>query len=232
MSTDDVDQWGSFQQEIFPGPSDPSISNAMHIRRSRGNASRVALHNAILSGSPSLCMGRASKVTLNHIIRSGFACVDSGATHDMSNGNASDFANYRSLPNGSYVLVADNHPIPCLGIGTKFWRIGGSKGYIVGRREVLHVPDLKAPLLSIRQHRRHQGCSFLADNGGCFLSFPTFSIPVDDSSDCLIAYDTIDPNGFDVSLCDFFPDTPAPRETLAVVETQRYENQHKQCHDP
>jgi Reverse transcriptase (RNA-dependent DNA polymerase) len=229
---DDVDQRGSFQQEIFPGPMDPSISNAMHIRRSRGNVSRVALHSSISSLFTNLCMGRASKASTARIIRSGFACVDSGATHDMSNGDASDFASYRSLPQGSYVLVADNHPIECLGVGTKIWRIGGPKGNIVARREVLHVPALKAPLLSVRQHRRHQGCSFIADNGGCYLSFPKFSIPVDDSSDCLIAYETINPKGFDMSLCDFFPDAPATRESLAVVETQRYENARKQRRDP
>jgi hypothetical protein len=75
-------------------------------------------------------MGQASKVSLDRVIRSGYACVDSGATHDMLNGQASDFATYRSLPKGSHVLVADNHPIECLGVGTKIWRIGGLKGIL------------------------------------------------------------------------------------------------------
>ena len=66
-------------------------------------------------------MGQASKVSLDQVIRSGYICVDSGATHDMSNGQASDFANYQSLPKGSHVLVADNHLIECLGVGTKIW---------------------------------------------------------------------------------------------------------------
>jgi hypothetical protein len=30
------------------------------------------------------------------------------------------------------------------------------------------------------------GCSFIADNKGSFLTFPTFILPVDDSSDCTI----------------------------------------------
>ena len=45
------------------------------------------------------------------MIRSGYACIDSGATHDMSNRQAFNFANYWSLPKGSHVLVADNHPL-------------------------------------------------------------------------------------------------------------------------
>jgi hypothetical protein len=31
------------------------------------------------------------------------------------------------------------------------------------------------------------GCSFVADNKGSFLTFPTFILPVDDSSDCTIS---------------------------------------------
>jgi hypothetical protein len=180
--------------------------------------------SSLFTNRPDLCMGRAHKVTLNNVINSGFACIDSGATHDMSNGEITEFADYKPLPKGSHVLVADNHAIECLGVGTTFWRIGGKKGYIVGRRQVLHVPALKAPLLSVRQHRRHQGCSFIADNDGCYLTFPTFSIRVDDSVDCLIAYETLNPTNVDPSECDYLQDAPQQRESLAVVETQRFEN--------
>jgi len=34
--------------------------------------------------------------------------------------------------------------------------------------------------------QRIRGCSFLGDNLGFFLSFPSFILPVDDSSDCII----------------------------------------------
>ena len=45
------------------------------------------------------------------------------------------------------------------------------------------------PLLSIRVHcRRGPGCTFLADPSGCYLTFPTFLLSVDDSSDCLLPY--------------------------------------------
>jgi hypothetical protein len=64
---------------------------------------------------------------------------------------------------------------------------------VVSRREsiilhdVLHVPSLCCPLISVRCFRRLNGCSFLSDNSGCFLTFPTFFLTdVDDSSDCII----------------------------------------------
>jgi hypothetical protein len=96
-------------------------------------------------------MGRANKISLDKTVKSGYACVDSGATHDMSNGVETDFAAYRKLPTGSHVIVADNHPIPCLGIGTQYMKIDDK---IIERKQVLHVPALKAPLISVRQHRR------------------------------------------------------------------------------
>jgi hypothetical protein len=123
--------------------------------------------------------------------------------------------------------VADNHPIDCLGVGTKICRIGGSQGHIVARREVLHVPALKAPLLLVHQHHHHQGCSFMANNKGCYLMFPTFSIPVDDSTDCLIAYKTINPVSFNFLSCNYIQGAPAIRESLATIETQRAEDDHK-----
>lgn len=51
--------------------------------------------------------------------------------------------------------------------------------------DVLHVPSLCCPLISICCIRRLKGCSFLSNNSGCFLTFPTFFLQVDDSSDCI-----------------------------------------------
>jgi hypothetical protein len=153
--SDDDDQLGSFQHEIFPGPPDPSITNAMRLRRDTNNASRIATactaNTTFVDVHHGPCIGRANKASLDKAIKSEFACVDSGATHDMSNGTQEDFMDYKPLPKGSHVLVADNHPIECLGIGTQFMRI---KGRITGRQQVLHVPALKAPLISVQQHRR------------------------------------------------------------------------------
>jgi hypothetical protein len=57
----------------------------------------------------------------------------------------------------------------------------------ISLHDVLHVPKLQSPLLSVRCYRRLKGCCFLADNSGSFLTFPQFFLPVDDSSDCTIA---------------------------------------------
>ena len=135
----------------------------------------------------------------------------------MSNGTADEFADYKLLPKGSHVLVADNHPIECLGIGTQFMRI---QGRITGKRQVLHVPALTAPLISVRQHQRHQGCSFIANNKGCYMTFPTFLIEVDDSTDCLVAYEIINPKVFDISRCDYMQGEPDKIENLAITETR------------
>ena len=218
---DDVDPSGSFQQEIFPEPEDPSLQPAMRIRRD--NASKIALaqtSRSLFVGPIGPCMGRAQQTLLAKSIQSGHACVDSGATHDMAPGVKEDFANYRPLPPGSHVLLANKQPTPALGIGTQYYRIDG---YIIGRREVLHVPALSAPLISVRQHRRHQGCSFVADNDGCFLSWPTFTIEVDDRRDCLVQYSLIAPTGFDASSCDFAPQDADCIEDLAITETRRFE---------
>jgi hypothetical protein len=125
----------------------------MRIRRDTSNASKIAIAetaNTTFLGLIGPCMGRACLTSLDKIIKMGYACVDSGATHHMSNGEVADFANYKPLPKGSRVLVADNHKIECMGIGTQFLKING---HIIGTRQVLHVLALKAPLISVRQHR-------------------------------------------------------------------------------
>jgi hypothetical protein len=49
-------------------------------------------------------------------------------------------------------------------------------------RNVLYVPDLQMPLLSVRTHRRRgAGCSFIADPEGCWLT-------IDDGDDCLLPF--------------------------------------------
>jgi hypothetical protein len=110
------------------------------------NTSNIVLVRTIQTSfvnSTGSCMGRAFLVSPHKFIKHGYACVDSGATHHMLNGEATNFMNYKTLPKGSHVLVADNHPIKCLGIGTQFLQINGR---IIGRQQVLHVPALKAPL--------------------------------------------------------------------------------------
>ena len=100
----------------------------------------------------------------------------------------SAFVQYRAMP-GGYIVLADKSRIPSLGIGTVRFCLGS---YILELCNVLHVPSLRAVLFSVRCHRRSPGCSFIADNKGAYLVFPSFFISVDDSSDCLISSSLID----------------------------------------
>jgi hypothetical protein len=96
LNGEEGNQWGGFRQETVLLPQDPSI-NIDVMRIHRDNARRIAIAQAASSlfvCSLRLCIGRASKVSLDQVIRLGYACVNSRATHDMSNGQASDFANY------------------------------------------------------------------------------------------------------------------------------------------
>jgi len=52
---------------------------------------------------------------------------------------------------------------------------------------VLHVPTLCSPLLSVRCFCCLNGCSFLVNDTGCYLTFPKFFLPVDDTSDGTIS---------------------------------------------
>jgi hypothetical protein len=69
-------------------------------------------------------------------------------------------------------------------------------GKTIAYVHTLHVPQLSAILLSTRRvHRRAaQGCSFIADHSGCFLTFPNFNIELDDDEDCTISCKDVDPN--------------------------------------
>ncbi len=83
----------------------------------------------------------------------------------------------------SFVVLADKSKTVCLGIRTITIMLGGKE---IVLHNLLNIPKLRSPLLSIRCFRQLKGCSFLSDNSGCFLTFPTFFLPVDDSSDCII----------------------------------------------
>ncbi|MGH7954525.1 MAG: hypothetical protein ACREOZ_01040, partial [Gloeomargaritales cyanobacterium] len=139
--------------------------------------------------------------------------VDSGATcHMIPDRDA--FTNYEPIK-GGYVLLADQSRVPCVGIGTVVIAI---QGHIVTISNCRHVPCLRAPLLSIRQHRRNQGCTFIADNKGCILTFPTFFVEIDDVEDCAVAYKSIG----DPLVCSEFDDRPsdvqaAVHQTRAVL---------------
>ena len=108
-------------------------------------------------------------------------CVDSGASHDLFN-SRDNFLSYQDLTgSGKYVALADDSKVPIMGIGTIQITLAGQ---IVRLNNVYHVPSLDCSLFAIRIHRRRGiGCSFLADHSGCFLSFPGFTLEIEDSTD-------------------------------------------------
>jgi len=120
-----------------------------------------------------------SKLTSNH---SEFnVIIDSGCTTHMFP-DRDTFFTYKPCSQ-SFVILADKSKTACLGIGTITIMLGGKE---IVLHNLLNIPKLRSPLLSIRCFRQLKGCSFLSDNSGCFLTFPTFFLPVDDSSDCII----------------------------------------------
>jgi hypothetical protein len=107
--------------------------------------------------------------------------LDSGCTGHMFP-HKELFISYKETPN-SFIILADKSKVSCLGSGTV--RLSLQNKPII-LHDVLHVPKLRSPLLSIRCFRWLAGCSFIADNNGSYLTFPNFILPLDDSIDCTI----------------------------------------------
>ena len=126
--------------------------------------------------------GNLSRIQRATSSSSTFACVDSGCIQDMVPMRQA-FLTYTPLT-ACYVIITNSQRIPCAGHGTVILTL---RDKTVKLCNVFHVPDIEMPLLSVRSHRgRGQGCSFLADGSGCFLTFPTFILDIDDEDDCVI----------------------------------------------
>jgi hypothetical protein len=95
--------------------------------------------------------------------------VDSGCTRHMFP-HKELFISYKETPN-SFVILADKSKVSCLGSRTVRLSLQ-NKSIIL--HDVLHVPKLRSPLLSVRCFCRLAGCSFIADNIGSYLTFPNF----------------------------------------------------------
>jgi len=118
-------------------------------------------------------------------------CVDSGSTHDMFK-ERDNFHEYEPLTN-TYILAADDTPVPVTGRGTISIILLGQNSARI--RDCLHVPTLSMSLLSVRVHRRRgrgrgRGCYFHADEGECSIAFPTFTLDIDDEADCTLPYNS------------------------------------------
>jgi hypothetical protein len=101
------------------------------------------------------------------------------------------FKEYIPNTDNNHITVTDRRRIHVAGHGTLRIIVGG---HLVRLRNCLHVPDLNMFLLSTRIHWRcGPGCAFIADPTGCFLTFPSFIIPIDDTLECLVPYSTAPP---------------------------------------
>jgi hypothetical protein len=119
-------------------------------------------------------------------------CPDSGATSIMAP-RRDMFVDYVDLRGKGLVvrLGDEDKTIPITGRGTLCINL---QGHYVAYANALHVPNLTVILLSSRVHRRiSPGCSFVADNSGCFLTYPNFTIDVDDAKDCTIPCGVVPP---------------------------------------
>jgi hypothetical protein len=74
--------------------------------------------------------------------------------------------------------------IPIVGRGTLCLTI---RGHNITYADALHVPDLSVILLSSRVHGwLSPGSPFVVDHSGCFLTYHTFTVRVDDTEDCTL----------------------------------------------
>lgn len=141
--------------------------------------------------------------------------MDSGCTCRMFPFR-SVFILYKATP-CSHVVLAGKSKVACLGSGTvKF----SPTSRTLMLHDVLHIPTLHSPLLSVCCFRQYCECSFLADNQGSFLTFPKFVLPVDDSSDCMIS-------GSDQTYTTLHCDSWKVGTVAAVSDNTRHRHQRR-----
>eukprot|EP00804_Cyclotella_cryptica_P030371 CCRYP_011900-RA/>CCRYP_011900-RA protein AED:0.20 eAED:-0.11 QI:0/0/0/1/1/1/3/0/1923 len=115
------------------------------------------------------------------------AIADSGATDNMFP-DYSAFLSYHRQSN-RFVTLGDNTKLPILGIGSAKVKLNGK---VVLLRNCLHVPHLRNPLYSLRQHRRMPGCGTYSDyEHGAYILFPRFTLRIDDTTDNIISYEPL-----------------------------------------
>ncbi len=82
--------------------------------------------------------------------------------------------------------MGNNSFAPVLGCGMAIISLNGQHLVICN---VLHVPELRVPLYSLRAHLCQSGCGFVGSyETGLHIYFPGVVLTVDTSSDCHLAY--------------------------------------------
>ena len=118
------------------------------------------------------------------------AVADTGATQHMIPDRSAFISYHRS---DKRVRMASNTYAPVRGEGTAIVSLNGRTVLI---RDVLHVPDLRKPLYSLRAHMMQWGCGFLGNDeaGGMLVYFPAFHLHVDTTVDMHLTYRSVGPS--------------------------------------
>ena len=96
------------------------------------------------------------------------------------------FLDYTKVTKESHVIGPLGEKVPVVVRGTYCASINSLTCVFP---EFLHIPLLQMPLILVRQFRLLcQDCSFIANNTGCYLTFPDFVIEVDDSVGCIVEF--------------------------------------------
>ena len=210
VACDDYDTWSYSSCFTTGDPTDDDVPAYLHMREPPLTGGELVTHDDVDTElSPTPTCRRSWNPTTVH--SRPLVCPDSGATADMFwDRHLFDDATYVPLVD-QYVEMGDGSRVPIVGCGTVNVCLGG---HTVRLADCLHVPTLDVHLLSIRVHRRRgAGCSFIADDDGMYLTFPSFVLHVDDTEDALLS----------ATAC---PDSTGPPEYSDDHGSVRYGNMH------
>ena len=173
---------------VRPGPSCLATHPLACARRVSRDSQNSSSSHSISNKINVTCYLSTTTASFTPSLRSRNVCLDSGASHDLWN-SRDDFITYQDLSgSGRFVSLADDSKVPIMGIGTIQVCLAGR---VIRLHRVYHVPRLDLPLIAIRVHRRRaKGCSFIADFTGCYFTFPTFVISVDDETDVTLPFES------------------------------------------
>eukprot|EP00804_Cyclotella_cryptica_P016077 CCRYP_004202-RA/>CCRYP_004202-RA protein AED:0.18 eAED:-0.12 QI:0/0/0/1/0.5/0.33/3/0/1917 len=156
----------------------------------RANASPPAYSSFVssaLNSSANTHLSSHASTIAHPVSTSTQAIADSGATDNMFP-DYSAFLSYHRQSN-RFVTLGDNTKLPILGIGSAKVKLNGK---VILLRNCLHVPHLRNPLYSLRQHRRMPGCGTYSDyDHGAYILFPRFTLRIDDTTDNIISYEPL-----------------------------------------
>jgi hypothetical protein len=156
--------------------------------------------------------------------------ADTGATDHMVP-NRGAFITYKSV-HGLQARMGNNSFAPVLGCGMAIISLNGQQLLI---RHVLHVPDLRVPLYSLRAHLHQSGCNFVGSyKTGLHIYFPGMFLTVDTSSDCHLAYEPLGKT-VPLSLLHYIqprcPPAVYPPDRLAFLAQTRAQSRQEQLVD-